>query len=213
MSRADFIIGVDEMGRGPLAGALYVCACGVRDIKKLPKPTRKLPIRDSKKLLEKQREEWWKILHTKKKEGKVFIEYSAISVKTIDSKGISYSTRRGATESVKKVLKKAGVSSGVIYIQLDGSLFVNKAELQKSFPRCAFKTQTIIRGDESVKIISFASIYGKVMRDRYMVKLDKKYSQYGFKKHKGYGTRQHIKALKKHGASTVHRRSFISGIL
>ena len=201
------------MGRGPLAGALYVCACGVFDIKKLPKQTRILPIRDSKKLNERQREEWWEILHTKKKTGDIFVEYSAISVKTIDSKGISYSTKTGATQSVKKVLKKAKLSSGVIYIQLDGSLFVNKAELQKSFPRCTFKTQTIIKGDESVKIISFASIYGKVMRDRYMVKLDKEYPQYGFKKHKGYGTRQHIKALKKHGMSSLHRRSFLGRIM
>jgi len=209
MSRRDFIIGVDEMGRGPLAGALYVCACGVFGIKDLPKPTKILPIRDSKKLSEKQREEWWKILNTKKRARDIFVEYSAISVKTIDSKGISYSTRRGATESVKKVLKKANVSSGCIYIQLDGSLFVNIAKLQKLFPRCTFKAKTIIRGDETVKIISFASIYGKVMRDRYMVKLDKKYPRYGFKKHKGYGTREHIKAIKKYGSKPIHRKLFL----
>ncbi|MFA5870612.1 MAG: ribonuclease HII [Candidatus Paceibacterota bacterium] len=213
MNCVDFHIGVDEMGRGPLAGALYVCACGIVDLKNLPKSTRALPIRDSKKLSEKRRKEWWKILDTKKRKKEVYLEYSAISVKTIDSKGVSYSTKTGATQSVKKVLKKAKLSSGVIYIQLDGSLFVDVAELQKSFPRCTFKTQTIIKGDESVKIISFASIYGKVMRDRYMVKLDKEYPQYGFKKHKGYGTRQHIKALKKHGMSSLHRRSFLGRIM
>jgi len=208
-----FFIGVDEMGRGPLAGALYVCACGTFDIKNLPKQTKTLPIKDSKKLNVRQREEWWNVLDANKKDGKVFIEYSAIPVKIVDSKGISYSTKTGATQSVKKVLTKAKIFSGIVNISLDGSLYVDIVNLKKLFPRCIFRTKTIIKGDETVKIISLASIYGKVMRDRYMVKLDKKYPQYGFKKHKGYGTQEHIKIIQKHGASPVHRRSFIGKIV
>ncbi|TSC52268.1 MAG: ribonuclease HII [Parcubacteria group bacterium LiPW_41] len=213
MNSANFYIGVDEMGRGPLAGALYVCACGTFDLKTLPKPTKTLPIRDSKKLSEKQHEEWWGVLNTKKKNGELFIEYSAITPKTIDSKGISYSTRHGATESVTKVLKKTDISSGVITISLDGSLYVDIVSLEKRFPRCVFHTKTIVKGDETVKIISFASIYGKVMRDRYMVKLDKEYPQYGLKKHKGYGTKEHIKAIQKYGPSKMHRKLFLRNIL
>ncbi|RJQ24015.1 ribonuclease HII [Candidatus Parcubacteria bacterium] len=206
-------IGVDEMGRGPLAGPLYVCACGVFDLKKLPKPTKTCPVRDSKKLSEKQREEWWKILNEKRKDGELFIEYSAITPKIIDSKGISYSTRCGATEAVMKVLKKAHITSGMIRIVLDGNLYVDKEKLEAFFPKCVFYTKTIIKGDETVKIISFASIYGKVMRDRYMVTQDKKYPQYGLKRHKGYGTRGHIEALKKYGPSKFHRISFLDNFV
>ena len=213
MNSANFYIGVDEMGRGPLAGALYVCACGTFDLKTLPKPTKTLLIRDSKKLSEKQRDEWWGVLNKKRKDGELFIEYSAITPKIIDSKGISYSTRHGATESVIKVLKKAGISSGVITISLDGSLYVDILDLEKRFPRCVFHTKTIVKGDETVKIISFASIYGKVMRDRYIVKLDKKYPHYGFKKHKGYGTKEHIHAIKKYGISKIHRELFLKNII
>lgn len=204
-----FFIGVDEMGRGPLAGALYVCACGIVDVKKLPKPIKKLPVRDSKKLSKKQREKWWKILDTKKRNKELYLEYSPISVKTIDSRGISYSTKAGATHSVKKVLTRAKILSGIITILLDGNLYVDILNLERSFPRCIFHINTIIKGDETVKIISFASIYGKVMRDRYMVELDKKYPHYGLKDHKGYGTRKHIHAIKRYGPTLVHRKSFI----
>lgn len=213
MRKDCFYIGVDEMGRGPLAGSLYVCACGVFDLKNLPRPTKILPIRDSKKLSEKQREGWWKILNTKRKDGELFIEYSTITPKTIDARGVTHSTRKGATESVIKVLKKANIFSGIVSISLDGNLYVDIVGLEKSFPRCVFRTKTIIKGDETVKIISFASIYGKVMRDRYMVKLDKKYPQYRFKKHKGYGTKEHIKAIQKYGASSVHRKLFIRNFI
>jgi len=212
MNSTNFYIGVDEMGRGPLAGALYVCACGTVDLKNLPTSTKTLPIKDSKKLSKKQREEWWKILNTKKKDRELFIEYSAISPKTIDTKGVTYSTRKGATESVKKVLKKADISSGIITISLDGSLYVDVIHLERLFPRCVFRTKTIIKGDETVKIISFASIYGKVMRDRYMVSLDKKYPQYGFARHKGYGTKKHIMALKKYGPKSIHRKLFLRNL-
>lgn len=204
-----FTIGVDEMGRGPLAGPLYICACGTHDIKNLPKAKKNFPIRDSKKLTERQREDWWKILNTKKKNGELYLEYSAISEKIIDSRGISYATKLGATKSVEKVLIKARVSSGKIKIQLDGNLFVNSEQLQKKFPRCKLFITTTIKGDEKIKIISFASIYGKVMRDRYMTMLDNVYPQYGFKRHKGYGTKGHIEALKKHGISRIHRKSFL----
>lgn len=204
-----FTIGVDEMGRGPLAGPLYVCACGTHNIKNLPKSKKNLPIRDSKKLTEKTREDWWKILNAKKKNGGLYLEYSAISEKIIDSRGISYSTKLGATKSVEKVLIRARVSSGKIKIQLDGNLFVNSERLQEKFPRCKFFITTTITGDEKIKIISFASVYGKVMRDRYMRKLDNIYPQYGFKRHKGYGTKGHIEALKKYGLTPIHRKLFL----
>lgn len=209
MKFANFYIGVDEVGRGPLAGSLYLCACGIFDLKNLPKSKKTLPIRDSKKLSEKQREEWWKILNVRKKNGELFLEYSAITSKTIDVKGVTHSTLSGTTESVKKVLKKANILSGIVYISLDGNLCVDIVSLEKSFPQCVFYTKTIIKGDETVRIISFASIYGKVIRDRYMVRLDKKYPQYGFKKNKGYGTKEHFYSIKKYGIKSIHRKLFL----
>ncbi|HEY9584070.1 MAG TPA: ribonuclease HII, partial [Candidatus Paceibacterota bacterium] len=124
---------------------------------------------------------------------------SFVSHKIIDRQGIAYAIRL----AIKRTIKKAGLRPDNCEIRLDGSIYASKE----------FKNQkTIIKGDEKEPIIALASIIAKVRRDNRMKRLAKKYSGYGFEIHKGYGTKNHIKAVKKLGPSEIHRRTFISKI-
>jgi len=186
MARHKFLVGIDEVGRGALAGPIVIgAAAGFwnRENKKLLKG-----IRDSKKLTPKQREEWFRKL----KMGNLALATVSISNKLIDKKGISWTLKIGAARIFKKIKKKPDL------VLLDGGL---KAPKQ-------YKQKTIIKGDDKIPLISAASIYAKVRRDRLMVKLDGKYP-YGFKDHKGYGTKKHYQNIRKNGLSRLHRRSFL----
>ncbi|MEI8062396.1 MAG: ribonuclease HII, partial [bacterium] len=122
-----------------------------------------------------------------------------VSNKIIDTKGISYAIRF----AIKTLLKNLNTSTKNTKIFLDGSL---KAPLE-------FTQETIIKGDEKVPVISLASIMAKVTRDQYMKKISKKYPLFDFHVHKGYGTKRHISAIKTHGPSTLHRKTFITRIV
>lgn len=193
-----FLVGIDEVGRGPLAGPVSVCfvSCEAKIYKKL-KRDRRLPVfgKDSKKLSREEREKYSKILKLLFREGKISYSINHISNKIIDSKGISFAIKQAVILGVKK-LKLNPKNCEVL---LDGGL---KA------PQEFKKQKTIIKGDEKEKIIAWASILAKVSRDRLMLKAHKKYPKYGFKKHKGYGTEAHRKMIEKHGLSLFHRRSF-----
>ena len=181
-----FICGVDEVGRGPWAGPITAAAV---IIKNAEFRMQNLGIKDSKKLTEEKREELFEIL-TKSKH----IEYRVawISSKEVD--------RIGLGKANQSVLKKVveGLKTKPDYVLVDGFLIKDLKISQEK----------IIKGDEKVLSIAAASIIAKVSRDRYMKKLAKKYPQYGFEKHKGYGTKQHLKAIKKFGICSEHRRSF-----
>lgn len=178
------IIGIDEAGRGPLAGPISagIVAAEARAPKILK------GIRDSKKLSEKQREAWFLKIKSN-------FKYACAMVgnETIDRVGIQKATRL----AVKRVLKKIGVKPNLIL--LDGSLFAPQKYNQK----------TIVKGDEKIPIISAASVVAKVLRDRKMKRLHKIYPKYGFDIHKGYGTRAHYRAIKKYGICSLHRKSYL----
>lgn len=178
-----FIVGIDEAGRGPLAGPLAVA--GVAAKKKRNYFLRN--IKDSKKLSAKQREEWREILHKK-------FEYHSVLVgsKIIDKIGISKATKMAVARVLKKFSRRPDL------VLLDGSLFAPKHYIQK----------TIIKGDEKVPLISAASIIAKTRRDSHMLRLQKKFPQYCFDKHKGYATKLHYKMIKKYGFCPFHRYSF-----
>ena len=189
-----YIIGIDEVGRGPLAGPVTVCAvlCEEEVYKNLKKD-KTLPKvgRDSKKLSPKQREEYSEVIKRKK------IKYSIVHIsnKVIDKKGVSFAIK----SAIKKCLDKLEIRNLKLEIILDGGL---KAPIE-------FKSQkTIIKGDEKEKIIAWASILAKVSRDKLMEKSHKKYPKYDFHIHKGYGTRLHRESIKKNGLSEIHRMSF-----
>ncbi|MEK7589740.1 MAG: ribonuclease HII [Patescibacteria group bacterium] len=194
-----YIIGIDEAGRGPLAGSVSVGAVlfSKEEYKKFKKESEKtLTGRDSKKLSEKKREEWFKIIEVKKKAGVLNFSIGFSSAKVIDIYGIVYAINK----AIEKIFSEFKMKSDECVVLLDGNLKAPKK----------FKNQkTIIKGDEKELIISLASIIAKVSRDRYIVNLSKKYPEYGFEKHKGYGTKVHYEMIEKHGICAIHRRTFL----
>jgi len=207
-----YVIGIDEAGRGPLAGPVSVGIFGAEEKmgKWLLKNVFQNKLRDSKKLSPQKREEIYKKFCLLKKENKISFSVSHVSNKTIDEKGISYATKLG----IKKCLKKINLTpnpsprsrrgeKNELIIRLDGLL--------KAPPE--FKNQkTIIKGDEKDVFIACASIVAKVLRDRLMCRLALKYPLYALQIHKGYGTKLHYSLLRKHGLSEIHRKSFCQNL-
>lgn len=188
-----YLIGIDEAGRGPLAGPVSVAAVAVKKNSPVLKFIRK--VKDSKQLSEKQREEWYAKIKIWEKKGFLKKAVSMAGAKTIDRKGIVYAVRLSLRRSITR-LKISPLKSEVL---LDGSLYA---------PKEFAKQKTIIGGDEKIPLIALASIVAKVSRDRRMVRLPKRYKKYGFEEHKGYGSALHIKMIRRYGLSDIHRRSF-----
>lgn len=207
------IIGIDEAGRGPLAGPVTVGIFGAEEKigKWLLKNIFNSKLRDSKKLSEKKREEIYKKFLELKKDHKINFSVSHVSNKIIDKIGISKAIQNGINKSLKKINLTPNPSPRIrrgekekIYIRLDGLLKAPKE----------FKNQkTIIKGDEKDVFIACASIVAKVSRDKLMCRLAQKYPNYGFEIHKGYGTRLHMEYIKRLGFSDIHRKTFCKGIL
>lgn len=200
-NKFQYIVGIDEVGRGPLAGpvAVGVCVISVSKMKKLLADGFFNGIRDSKKLSEKKREEWLGKIKELKEKGDLDYRVSFVSNKIIDKKGISHCLRLAIKNSLEK-LKASPLRTMVL---LDGGL-----KAPEEFTR----QKTIIKGDEKEAIISLASIAAKVARDRKMVAYSKKFPQYGFEIHKGYGTAIHIQKIRQNGLSKLHRKSFCKKI-
>lgn len=192
LKKIKYIVGIDEVGRGPLAGPVAVCAF------RMPVDFNAKsfgPLRDSKKLTAKRREEIFCRLEELRERGTVDFSVCYESARTIDKISIS----KAIKNCLIRALENIKIKPNECLVLLDGGL---KA------PR-EFKNQkTIIKGDEKKRAIAFASIVAKVSRDSLMCRLSKKYSKYCFEIHKGYGTKIHCNAIKKHGLSLEHRKSF-----
>jgi ribonuclease HII len=189
-------VGIDEVGRGPIAGPVSVCACAILN-KKILRVFAKL--KESKQMSEKKREEWFEILDIQKRKGNIDFVVSSISSRVIDNKGIIFSIKKALRDS----LQGLNLHPQSIHVFLDGGLY---APLE-------YKNQkTIIKGDVKVKEIAMASVIAKVVRDRYMRKISRKYPQYSFDINKGYGTKKHYKSLANYGLSPIHRKSFIKKV-
>ena len=183
-----YLIGIDEAGRGPLAGPVVLGAV-FAPVKKTNNGILN-EIRDSKKLSARQRNKWAKII----KQNFIY-KTTFISSKIIDKVGITKSIKI----AVLRVIKKLVFENTELYlILLDGSL-----KAPKIYPQ-----QTIIKGDEKIPLISAASIIAKTARDKKMENLHKKMPEYCFNTHKGYGTRLHFEKINKFGLSVEHRKSF-----
>ena len=187
------IVGIDEAGRGPLAGPVAV---GAVAISSSFKKNFFKSIKDSKKLSPSDRELWFALALEARKEGLLDFAVSLVSEKVIDRRGISYAVRLG----IKRSLAALGVSADS-QVYLDGGIKAPKEFIHQL---------TIIKGDEKIPIISLASIMAKVIRDKKMVRLSKKFPEFNFHKHKGYGTREHCQAIRKFGPTVIHRRSFLT---
>lgn len=179
------IAGIDEAGRGPLAGPV-VCACVI-----MPMDEGSIidGINDSKKLSEKKRE----MLFEQIKEKAITYSVVEISEREIDEINILNATKKGMLEALNTLDCKPEI------------VLIDAVSLDTNIPQ-----EGVIHGDALSYNIACASILAKVHRDRLMVDLSKVYPDYGFEKHKGYGTKLHIENLKKFGACPIHRTSFIS---
>lgn len=187
------MLGVDEAGRGPLAGPVAV---GVVAVPEGFDVAREFPgVADSKKLSQKKREKLFSMLEARAAQGDARFTVELESAETIDREGIASAVRQALCRAVNALAPDAAL----VRIELDGALRAPPEYAQK----------TIINGDELVPLISLASIAAKVVRDRLMTELSREYPQYGFERHKGYGTKTHYEALETYGLCSIHRRSFI----
>ena len=189
-------IGIDEVGRGPLAGPVMVAVLA------LPAGGKFKNLRDSKKLSSKQREKWSAWI----KEQKIPFATASVYPKVIDRINVSRAANLAATRAFKKVMELCGYELSKVRVLLDGGLYLNRILNPKSY---ILNPRTVVRGDEKYNCIKVASIVAKVKRDRIMKRNHKKYPQYGFDEHKGYGTKKHIVAIKKHGICKLHRLTFV----
>lgn len=179
----ELVAGVDEAGRGPLAGPVVAAACI------LPARFSILGIDDSKKLTPQKRAE---LFHKITTHPDVMYGVGIVPVEVIDTINIYQATIRAMIEAIQSLPKQPHL------LLVDG--------LQLPYPE--IPSQKLIGGDALSLCIAAASIIAKETRDLLMVELDKQWPQYGFATHKGYGTPQHLEALRKHGPSPLHRRSF-----
>lgn len=195
------VIGIDEVGRGPLAGPVYVCGVimSEKTYKKLIASKKFHGLRDSKKLSEKNRDLWFAKIKDWEKGG--LLKYFCLSKSSdvIDKIGISKSIK----QIIKQILIRANVKKDS-KIYLDGSL---------SAPSEYLNQKTIIKGDEKIPIISLASIVAKVLRDKKMKILSIKFNQYEFDVNKGYGTKKHINQIKNIGLSKIHRKTYCKNFI
>jgi ribonuclease HII len=190
---------IDEAGRGPLAGPMYVGL--IFPLKKFT-PKEISLFKDSKKLSESQREECFTKIQQLQQKGKLLAVSAFATVKEIDAYGMTNAEHM----AIMRGLKQLGVCNEMhpLHLIIDGKSDFN---LKKHHPH--FEITTIINGDTIVKEISMASIIAKVSRDRVMNALPKKYQKYGFTQHKGYGTQLHKEKIAQYGPSDIHRKLFL----
>ena len=184
------VIGLDEVGRGPLAGPVVSCGVVYNSYETLES---KVPITDSKKLTVKQRLNLFKYFQKLKKENILKYYLGLATVKEIDHLNILEATKL----SMKRVIDK--FNNSTLSIIIDGNFKLNYNNINE---------KSIIGGDKISISIATASIIAKVHRDRLMAILDSKYRDFGWKQNAGYGTKKHIDAIKKNGPTNFHRKSF-----
>jgi len=181
-----YVVGIDEAGRGPLAGPLTLAAvmCPVSISRSAFKG-----IKDSKRSTAKQRDEWFVRF---KDHPRISFAATSIGPQLVDRHGLTKAT----SIAISRLLYRMGKPD--CRVLLDGSL---KAPIY-------YTQKTYIKGDQRIPIITAASVVAKVTRDRKMERLSKLYPEYEFHRHKAYGTALHRKLIKKHGMSKIHRKSF-----
>jgi len=196
------IIGTDEVGRGPLCGPVVACAAMFKDSHfEIPEDLQKQfdLIRDSKKVSEKQREDIFDFI------GEHFhVGIGLCDHETIDRINILEASFLAMKKAIQDLKRNMG---GELWSGSEPK-FIILVDGNKKIPNLSMDQRAVIGGDKLVKSISAASIIAKVTRDRMMMQMHEKYPQYGFDKHKGYGTKLHMDALVKHGPCKIHRKSF-----
>lgn len=177
----EYIVGMDEAGRGPLAGPLVVAAV------RFPKNYQHEGIYDSKKVSEKKREEMFEIIKSEALEYYIQI----VTPKEIDELNIYRATQKAMEDLSLKFEHVDGILTDAMPL-----------------PNVTKDVLSIVKGDQKSVSIAAASILAKVTRDRIMKEYDELYPEYGFKNHKGYGTKKHLEAIEKYGVLDIHRESY-----
>jgi ribonuclease HII len=202
-NKIKYVIGVDEAGRGPLAGPVAVGAVLLtRDFLNMDRSLRceslkeLCEVRDPKTVTSKRRSEWFEVIKEKKKHGVVDYAVSLVGPTVIDKYGIVKAIRL----ALRRSLLKLAVDKKESLIILDGLL-----KAPRTFPLQA----TIIRGDQTEQLISLAALVAKASRDEKMCRLAERYPVYGFERHKGYGTKEHYERIRNYGLCRIHRKSFL----
>ncbi len=185
------MVGIDEVGRGPLAGPVVAAAFLMSPKFKMPRALQK-ELRDSKKLSAKKR---LKLYHFFQSHPDLKWGIGRVSERVIDSINILQATKLAMRLALTHLEKKTGEADFLI---VDGNFTIDSKLLQKAVPK----------GDEKVFSCAAASIMAKVTRDRMMARYHRKYPKYGFDRHKGYATSMHMKKLKEHGPCRIHRKTF-----
>lgn len=195
------IVGIDEAGRGPLAGPVVAAVAAYRDQADFAVPeglekTFRF-VRDSKTLSEKKREGMYDFVLKH-----FVVGIGVVPAETIDRMNILEATflaMKEALSDFRRKAREAGFPADDLLLLVDGN---------QAIPNLSIRQETVVGGDALVRSIAAASIAAKVTRDRMMLAYDVEYPVYGFAKHKGYGTEAHMDALKRHGACPIHRMSF-----
>lgn len=196
------VVGVDEVGMGPLAGpviavAVMLCATSAKEIEDIVT----LGIRDSKMLSEKKREQIFEALTS---HPLVAWGRGGVDEKMVDEINVLQAGLRAMREAVTHLcVQRKNAMDERIFVCVDGTRIV---------PDIVADQRSIIKGDAKVLSIACASVIAKVLRDRMMNDYAKQYPEYGFEKHKGYGTKMHMENIKKHGPCPIHRKSFLKSI-
>ena len=204
MQKAESIIGLDEVGRGALAGPVFTAACLIKEDFFLNKENLKITtdFRDSKKMSAKLREEAFESLNRLKAIGSIDFEITSASVQEIGALNISGATCLSLDRSLKAILAR-NTQIGKSIILIDG----------KPLKNLLYPHQAIVGGDDRSLAIACASILAKVTRDRHMDSLAKQFPAYEWQKNKGYGTKFHREKLRLAGSCTEHRVLFLRKIL
>ena len=183
-----YVVGIDEAGRGPLAGPVCAGAVAIS-----PNTVINPLIRDSKKMTKKRREEVFEYI----KENSIGYGIGMIDAKVIDDMGIQEAVKMAMIDAIKQVEKMIHNKAEYLIIDGNGVLSIE-----------GYSQEKLIKGDLHHYSISCASILAKVTRDRYMYEMSKIYPVYGFEKHVGYGTKYHMDMLNRYGPCKIHRRSY-----
>ncbi len=219
---AEWVVGVDEVGRGPLAGPVTACAVAINRecFTRIIEQRWSARITDSKKLKESERNDIAKEFWAFSKDSLICVSLQSIAPSIIDEINILEATKQAMRQCLEAIEYTASMPVLPTFIpsklELTGEdAFTGKvATLIDGLPLKAFpyEHRALVKGDSRSLVIGLASILAKVHRDQYMEKLSEKYPQYGWSQNKGYGTAKHREAILQFGATPEHRKSFLRNL-
>ncbi len=216
-SPTPYVIGIDEVGRGPLAGPVVLAAVAIPVSWRPREGGGRGSLRDSKRLTAIQRELWSGYLTA---HHKVVFATAKIYPRAIDRLNIARAANKAARRALRKVLASLGGDAELAGVYLDGGLYLQQlraprarasfhSETVRFAAKVAVTAHTVVKGDERIVAVKIASILAKAQRDRIMANEAKRFPGYGFERHKGYATKSHYAALAKLGPTPIHRLTFL----